>query len=94
MKGKYPWLEQNDERRNVSDREILERYVYFTKSCLTNSEKTHVMGMLYKYKDAFSLGDEVGTSWNIEIDITGKSALFSRPYHVKEVFQLILVQLY
>ena len=31
--------------------------------------------MLYKYRDAFSLGDEIGTCHNIEveIDITDKS---------------------
>ena len=26
-KEKYPWLEQDDERRNMSDREILDNYV-------------------------------------------------------------------
>ena len=42
-----------------------------------------VMGMLYKYKDAFSLRDELGTCPNIEveIDVTGK--FFIRPYLVK-----------
>ena len=44
------------------------------------------MGMLYKYKDAFSLRDEIGICPNIgvEIDITDKSPFFIRPYHVKE----------
>ena len=28
-----------------------------------------VMDMLYKYKEAFSLGDKIGTSPNIEVDI-------------------------
>ena len=39
-----------------------------------------------KYKDAFSLRDEIGTCPNIEIDIdvTDKTPFFSRPYHVKE----------
>ena len=42
--------------------------------------------MLYKYEEAFSLRDEIGTSPNIEveIDITGKSPFIIRPYHVKE----------
>ena len=41
--------------------------------------------MLYKYKDAFSLRDEIGTCPNIEIeiDVTDKSPFFIRPYHVK-----------
>ena len=50
------------------------------------------MGMLYKYKDAFSLRDEVGTCPNteVEIDLTGKSPLFIRPHHVKEEDKNIL----
>ena len=27
MKEKYPWLEPGDERTNMSDKEILDRYV-------------------------------------------------------------------
>ena len=44
------------------------------------------MDMLYKYKDAFSLRDEIGTCPNIEveIDVTDKSSFFIRPYHIKE----------
>ena len=55
MKDKYPWLEQNKERRNVSDRELLDKYVDLDKACLSVSEKQQVMDMLYRYKDAFSL---------------------------------------
>ena len=42
--------------------------------------------MLYKYKDAFSLRDEIGTCPNIEveIDVMDKSPFFTRPYHVTE----------
>ena len=42
--------------------------------------------MLYKYKEAFSLKDEIGTCPNIEveIDVTDKSPFFIRLYHVKE----------
>ena len=41
--------------------------------------------MSYKYKDAFSLRDEIGTCPNIvvEIDVTDKSPFFIRLYHVK-----------
>ena len=41
---------------------------------------------MYKYKEAFSLKDEIGTCLNIEveIDVTDKSPFFIRPYHVKE----------
>ena len=43
--------------------------------------------ILYKYKYAFSLRNEIGTCPNIEVEIdaTDKSPFFIRPYHVKEV---------
>ena len=46
-------------------------------------EKEEVMNMLYKYKEAFSLRDEIGTCPNIEvgIEVTDKSPFFIRPYH-------------
>ena len=54
MQEKYPWLEPDDERKNMSDREILDKYIDLDKSCLTDSEKKQVMDMLYKYKKASS----------------------------------------
>ena len=44
------------------------------------------MHMLYKYKEAFSLRDEIGTCPNneVEINVTDKSPFFIRPYHVRE----------
>ena len=44
------------------------------------------MGILYKYRDACSFRDEMGTCPNIEIeiDVTDKSPFFIRPYHIKE----------
>ena len=88
-KEKYPWLEQDDERRNTSDREILDKYVILWKSCLSDSEMKQVMDMLYTYKDAFSLRDEIGTCLNIkvEIDATDKSPFFIRPYQIKYIGQ-------
>ena len=49
-KEKYPWLDPNDERKNMSDREILDRCIDVDKSCLTDIEKKQVMGMLCKYR--------------------------------------------
>ena len=70
----------------MSDREIMEKYVDLDKSCLTDIENKQAMDMLYKYKETFSLRDEMGTCPNteVEIDVTDKSPLFIRPYHVKE----------
>ena len=82
----YPWLDPDDERRHMTDREILEKYVNLNNSCLSREEKTKVMDMIFKYREAFSLRDEIGTCPNIEveIDVTDKSPFFIRPYHVRE----------
>ena len=82
----YPLLDQDDDRRHMTDREILEKYINLNNSCLSKEEKIKVMDMLYKYKEAFSLSDEIGTCPNIEveIDVTDKSPFFIRPYHVRE----------
>ena len=78
MQDRYPWLDQENKRRNMSDKEILDKYVNLQKCCLLVSEKKQVMDMLYKYKDAFSLRDEIGTCPNIEleIDIADKSPFY------------------
>ena len=49
-KEKYPWLELDDERRHMTDREILEKDIDLDKSCLSDKEKKEVIGMLYEYK--------------------------------------------
>ena len=48
--------------------------------------------MIYEYREAFSLRDEIGTCPNIEIDIdvTDKTPFFIRPYHIREEDKRIL----
>ena len=53
---KYPWLDLEDERRNMMDREILEKYINLETSCLNKEEKMKVMDMLYKYRKHLVLG--------------------------------------
>ena len=90
--GKFPWLEDTDERKYMSDREILDKFINFNNSCFTKIEKTQDRDPLYKYKDAFSLRDEIGLCPNIEIeiDITDKSPFFIRPFHANEEDKVIL----
>ena len=70
----------------MTDREILEKFINLDNSCLNKEEKVMAMDMLFKYKETFSLRDEIGTCPNIEveIDVTDKSPFFIRPYHVRE----------
>ena len=76
---KYPCLDPGDERRHMTDREILKKYINLNNSCL-DKEKIKVMDMLFKYREAFNLRDELGTCLNIEveIDVTDKSPFFIR----------------
>ena len=48
--------------------------------------------MLYKYKEAFSLRDKIGTCPNIEVEIevTDKSPFFIRPCHVRKEDKAII----
>ena len=68
----------------MTDQEILDKYIDLENSCLTKEEKKEVMEILYKYREAFSLRDEIGMCPNIkvEIEVTDKSPFFIRPYHV------------
>ena len=52
---KYPWLDQDDPRRNMTDREIIEKFVDLSKSELTEKEKKELYDLLVKYREAFSL---------------------------------------
>ena len=58
----------------MTDQEILYKY-RLRKVMFDREKKKEVMEMLYKYKEAFSLWDEIETCPNIEveIDITEKS---------------------
>ena len=76
----------------MTDREILEKYIDLETSCLNKEERLKVMDMLYKYKEAFSLRDEMGTCPNIEVEIevTDKSPFFIRPYHMREEDKMVI----
>ena len=74
-RGKYPWLDNMDERKYMWDREILKKYIDLINTCIHKEEEEDVMNMLDKYKETFSLRYEMGTFHNIgvEINVTDKS---------------------
>ena len=43
---KYPWLSPDDERRIMTDREILEKYIDLGTSCLNKEERLKVMDII------------------------------------------------
>ena len=85
---KYSWLDDSDKRKYMSDREILRKYINLDNACLNRQEKEEVMDILYKYREMFSLRDEIEYRRcpNIEvgIEVTDKSPFFIGPYHVRE----------
>ena len=64
---RYPWLDPDDKQRHMTDKEILDKYINLDNSCLSKEEKREGTDMLYRYREAFSLRDEIGTCPNIEV---------------------------
>ena len=89
---KYLWLDDSDERKHMTDKEILDKYIVLEGLYLTKLEKQKLRSIIYDYKDAFSLRDEIGPCPNIklEIDVTDNSPFFIRPFHAKEEDKAIL----
>ena len=88
----YPCLDDADERKYMTDKEILDKYINLKDSYLEEKERKQVMEMLYEYKNVFSLRDEIGMCPNIEvnIEVTDNSPFFIKPYHVKEEDRAVL----
>ena len=64
-------------RRNMTDEEILEKYVDLSDSDLNTAEKKSLYKVLLKYKEAFSLRDEIGLCPNMEIELELNDILLS-----------------
>ena len=82
----YPWLTKDDPRRSQSDEEILYEKIDLSNSALSRKEKSRLMKMLIKYRDAFSLRDEIGECPNLKADIKviDESPFFVRPFPISE----------
>ena len=67
------------------DGEILEKCIDVETFCLAQKEKEELIDILYRYKEAFNLSDEMGTCCNIEVGIDEVyDTFFIRPYYVME----------
>ena len=65
----YPWLDSSDPQRFQTDREILKLAIDLSQSCLTKTQCVEFYDILEKYKDAFSLHDEIGLAPNMQINL-------------------------
>ena len=82
----YPWLTEDDPRRHQTDEEILYEKVDLSNSAMSRKEKTRLMKMLIKYRDEFSLRDEIGECPNLKADIKviDDSPFFVRSFPISE----------
>ena len=82
----HPWLDKKDPRRIMTDRECLEEYIDLSDSDITEIEKRNLYKLLYKYKKAFFLRDEIGLcqSMEVELELKDESPFFIRPLPIKE----------
>ena len=87
----YSWLAKDDPRRHQTDAEILYEKIDLKDSALTRKEKTKLMKMILKYRDAFSLRDEIGECPNLvaDIKVIDESPFFVRPFPLSETRQTI-----
>ena len=70
----------------MTDQEILEKYIDLSYSDLNSAEKRSLYKVLMKYKDAFSLRDEIVLCPNmeIELELNNETPFFIRQFPIKE----------
>ena len=83
---KYPWLDPDDVRRNMTDKEILRMKLNLKDSVLDEKGKEEFLAKVEQFTDVFSLRDEIGTSPFIEVHLKLKdeTPFFVRPYPMRE----------
>ena len=75
----YPWLADDDPRRYQLDEEIMYERIDLSNSALSRKEKAKLMKLLVRYRDAFSLRDEIGECPNLD-----ESPFLVRPFPIPE----------
>ena len=83
---KYPWLDPDDIRRNMTDKEILQMKLNLKDSVLDEKAKEEFSEKVEQFMDVFSLRDEIGTCPFIEVHLKLKdeAPFFVRPYPMRE----------
>ena len=83
---KYPWLDPDDIRRNMTDKEILQMKLKLKDSVLDEKGNKEFLTKVEQFTDVFSLRDEIGTCPHIEVHLKLKdeTPFFVRPYPMRE----------
>ena len=82
----YPWLNEDDPRRNMTDEQILRKLINLDESCLNSKQKEDFMQTIIKYREAFSLRDEIGLCphMQVELELSDTTPFFIRPFPIAE----------
>ena len=82
----YPWLAPDDPHRYQTDNQILYEKIDLSESYLTSKEKAKLMKLILRYREAFSLRDEIGACPNLtaDIQVIDESSFFVRPFPLSE----------
>ena len=82
---KYPWLDPDDIKRNMTDTEILRMKLNLKDSVLDEKGKEEFLTNIEQFTDIFSLRDEIGTCPFIEVHLKlrNKTPFFVRPYPIE-----------
>ena len=83
---KYPWLDPDDIRRNMTDTEILLMKLNLKDSVLEEKGKEEFLTNVEQFMDIFSLRDEIGTCPFTEVHLKLKDEMpfFVRVYPMRE----------
>ena len=83
---KYPCLDPDDIRRNMTDKEILQMKLNLKDSVLDEKGKEEFVEKVEQFTDVFSLRDEIGTCPFIEahLKLKDETPFFVRPYPMRK----------
>ena len=83
---KYPWLESDDIRRNMTDSEILQMKLYLKDSVLDEKDKEEFLKSIEQFTNIFSLRNEIGTCpfTEVHLKLKDETPFFVRPYPMRE----------
>ena len=86
LDDKYPWLESDDIRRNMTDSEILRMKLNLKDTVLDEKGKEEFLTNVEQFTNIFSLRDEISTCPFIEVHLKLKdeTPFFVRPYPMRE----------
>ena len=88
----YPCLDDNDPRRHMTDKELLESTMDLSEACITEKQKQDLYKIILKYREAFSPRDEIGLCPNMEVklELKDKIPFYIRLFTIKEEERIIV----